>query len=68
MISQIGSIAISLAGGLIFSSFIFLGLYNKSKNNDYLEVAERAILARGKFFAFETNGTVLLALGLTSIT
>ena len=29
MISQIGSIAISLAGGLIFSSFIFLGLYNK---------------------------------------
>ena len=45
MISQIGSIAISLAGGLIFSSFIFLGLYNKSKNNDYLLVAERAILA-----------------------
>ena len=45
MISQIGSIAISLAGGLIFSSFIFLGLFNKSKNKDYLQVAERAILA-----------------------
>ena len=27
-----------------------------------------AILANGKFFAFETNGTVLLALGFTSIT
>ena len=45
MISQIGSIAISLAGGLIFSSFIFLSLYYKSKNKDYLQVAERAILA-----------------------
>ena len=45
MISQIGSIAISLAGGLIFSSFIFLGLFKKFKNQTYLQVAERAILA-----------------------
>ena len=27
-----------------------------------------AILAKGRFFALDTNGTVLLALGLTSIT
>ena len=45
MISQIGSIAISLAGGLIFSSFLFLGLYRKFNNDNYLQVAERAILA-----------------------
>ena len=45
MISQIGSIAISLAGGLIFSSFIFLGFFKKFKNQTYLQVAERAILA-----------------------
>ena len=45
MISQIGSIAISLAGGLIFSSFIFLGLFKKFNNQTYLQVAERAILA-----------------------
>ena len=45
MISQIGSIAISLAGGLIFSSFIFLGLYRKTNNENYLQVAERSILA-----------------------
>ena len=45
MISQIGSIAISLAGGLIFSSFIFLGLFKKFKNQTYLQVAERSILA-----------------------
>jgi len=45
MISQIGSIAISLAGGLIFSSFIFLGLFKKFKNQTYLQVTERAILA-----------------------
>ena len=45
MISQIGSIAISLAGGLIFSSFIFLALYRKFNNDNYLQVAERAILA-----------------------
>ena len=45
MISQIGSIAISLAGGLIFSSFIFLGLFKKFNNQTYLQVAERAILS-----------------------
>ncbi len=45
MISQIGSIAISLAGGLISSSFIFLGLYKYFGNKNYLIVAERAILA-----------------------
>lgn len=45
MISQIGSIAISLAGGLIFSSFIFLGLFKKFNNQTYLQVAERTILA-----------------------
>mgnify|MGYP006228270865 CR=1 FL=1 len=45
MVSQIGSIAISLAGGLIFSSFIFLGLFKKFKNQTYLQVAERSILA-----------------------
>ena len=45
MISQIGSIAISLAGGLIFSSFIFLGFFKKFKNQTYLQLAERAILA-----------------------
>ena len=45
MISQIGSIAISLAGGLIFSSFIFLGLFKKFNNQTYLQIAERAILA-----------------------
>ena len=45
MISQIGSIAISLAGGLIFSSFLFLGLVKKFNNQTYLQVAERAILA-----------------------
>ena len=45
MISQIGSIAISLAGGLIFSSFIFLGLFKKFNHQTYLQVAERAILA-----------------------
>jgi cytochrome c-type biogenesis protein CcmF len=45
MISQIGSIAISLAGGLIFSSFLFLGLFNFLGKKNYLLVAERAILA-----------------------
>ena len=45
MVSQIGSIAISLAGGLIFSSFIFLSLFKKFKNQTYLQVAERSILA-----------------------
>ena len=45
MVSQIGSIAISLAGGLIFSSYIFLGLFKKFKNQTYLQVAERSILA-----------------------
>ena len=45
MVSQIGSIAISLAGGLIFSSLIFLGLFKKFKNQTYLQVAERSILA-----------------------
>ena len=45
MISQIGSIAISLAGGLIFSSFVFLALVKKFNNQTYLQVAERAILA-----------------------
>ena len=45
MISQIGSIAVSLAGGLIFSSFLFLGIYKKSNNEVYLQISERAILA-----------------------
>ena len=45
MISQIGSVAISLAGGLIFSSFFFLGLYKYFNNKSYLLVAERAVLA-----------------------
>ena len=45
MISQIGSIAISLAGGLIFSSFIFLGLFKKFNNQIYLQDSERSILA-----------------------
>ena len=45
MISQIGSIAISLAGGLIFSSFIFLCFYKIRNDKNYLEISERSIIA-----------------------
>ena len=45
MISQIGSIAISLAGGLIFSSFIFLCLYKLRNDKTYLDISERSILS-----------------------
>ena len=45
MISQIGSIAISLAGGLIFSSFIFLCLYKFRNDKTYLDISERSILS-----------------------
>ena len=52
-----------------FTAYIFLFLFIKLKFDSFFPVIiTEAILAKGMPVAFETKGTVLLALGLTSIT
>ena len=64
MISQIGSVAISLAGGLIFSSFFFLGLYKYFNNKSYLLVADKLAIVINTYLsemstiALEIGGTI----------
>ena len=45
MISQIGSLAISLSGGLILSTFFFLFYYSIKKEKIFLDVSERGLIA-----------------------
>ena len=45
MISQIGSLALSISGGLILSTFFFLFYYSIKKNKLFLEIAERGLIA-----------------------
>ncbi len=45
MISQIGSLALSISGGLILSTFFFLFYYSIKKNKIFLEIAERGLIA-----------------------
>jgi len=45
MISQIGSLALSISGGLILSTFFFLFYYFFKKNKIFLEVIERSLTA-----------------------
>lgn len=45
MISQIGSLALNLAGGLILSTFFFLFYYRFTKNKIFIDLSERAIIA-----------------------
>ncbi len=45
MISQIGSLALSIASGLILSTFFFLFYYRFTKNKIFIDLSERAIIA-----------------------
>ena len=45
MISQIGSLAISLSGGLILSTFFFLFYYSIKREKIFLDVSERGLIA-----------------------
>ena len=45
MISQIGSLALSISGGLILSTFFFLFYYALKKNKIFLDVSERGLIA-----------------------
>ncbi|MDG1268944.1 MAG: cytochrome c biogenesis protein CcsA, partial [Candidatus Marinimicrobia bacterium] len=45
MISQIGSLALSISGGLILSTFFFLFYYSIKKNKIFLDVSERGLIA-----------------------
>ena len=45
MISQIGSLALNIASGLILSTFFFLFYYRFTKNKIFIDLSERAIIA-----------------------
>ena len=45
MISQIGSLALSISGGLILSTFFFLFYYSIKKNKIFLDISERGLIA-----------------------
>ena len=50
------------------ANIFFVLLFKLNLDNFSPAITLDAILAKGRFFALDTNGTVLLALGLTSIT
>ena len=45
MISQIGSLALNIASGLILSTFFILFYYRFTKNKIFIDLSERAIIA-----------------------
>ena len=45
MISQIGSLALNIASGLVLSTFFFLFYYRFTKNKIFIDLSERAIIA-----------------------
>ncbi len=45
MVSQIGSLALSIASGLILSTFFFLAYYRVTKDKLFIDLSKRAIIA-----------------------
>ncbi len=45
MVSQIGSLALSIASGLILSTFFFLIYYRLTKDKIFIDLSERSIIA-----------------------